>query len=114
MLVFVYGSLMRGEEYHAPLAGSARLGPHTTAPEWHFWDLDGYPAMTRGGTRAIEGEVFRIDAATLAELDRVEVVPTLYQRATLATPWGEAFVYVVGDRPAGARPLPSGRWLPGR
>lgn len=112
MLVFVYGSLMRGEEYHGPLAGSARLGRFETAPEWHFWDLGGYPAMTPGGTRAVEGEVYRIDRATLAELDRIEEVPTLYQRAILETAWGPAQVYVVGQRPADARPLPPGRWSP--
>ena len=111
MRVFVYGSLMSGGEYHEPLARSARLGGFTTPAVWHLWDLDGYPAMTPGGARTVEGEVYRIDAATLAELDRIEEVPTLYQRATLDTPWGEAFVYVVGERPADARALPPGRWM---
>lgn len=112
MLVFVYGSLKSGEQYHFILGDSARLGPWTTPPAWHFWDLDGYPAMSPGGAVAVVGEVYRVDGRTLAALDRLEEVPTLYQRATLATPWGEAFCYIVERPPADRVALPDGAWVP--
>jgi len=110
MLVFVYGSLRHGEEYHGFLATAVALGPHTTPPVYDMWDLDGYPAVTPGGSTAIDGELYDIDGQTLAALDVLEEVPTLYQRAQTATPHGLAAIYVVADRPPDARAVPSGRW----
>lgn len=110
MLVFVYGSLRRGEEYHGFLATATPLGPHITPPIYDMWDLDGYPAVTPGGSTAIHGELYAVDDPTLAALDELEEVPTLYQRGHTPTPHGAAAIYLVNVRPTGASALPSGRW----
>ena len=112
MLVFVYGSLQRGEEFHHYLTdGGARfVGAWRTPAAWEMWDLDGYPALTPGGETAVSGELYEIDAALLARLDELEETPTLYQRRELPTPHGNAFIYVVLEPPAQRVHLSSGRW----
>lgn len=113
MLVFVYGSLRRGEQYHFYLASARFVAAWQTAPEWRFWDLDSYPAMSPGGDVAVHGELFEIDADTLARLDVLEEVPELYQRTAIPTPWGDAWAYVVWEPPADATPIAGGIWTPG-
>ncbi|MFT7624642.1 MAG: gamma-glutamylcyclotransferase (GGCT)/AIG2-like uncharacterized protein YtfP [Myxococcota bacterium] len=110
MLVFVYGSLRKGEEYQNHLSGAPCLGPWTTPPTWEMWDLDSYPAITPGGDTAIVGELYSIDDDLLARLDVLEEVPTLYQRHRIETPLGPAWIYVVETPPSERTVLASGSW----
>lgn len=90
-LVFVYGTLKRGERNHYFLAAAEYLGPAFTEPHYRLIDCGPYPAMLdETQTAALEaeplvvaGEVYRIDAATLAELDRLEDEGRLYRRAVI-------------------------------
>jgi gamma-glutamylcyclotransferase (GGCT)/AIG2-like uncharacterized protein YtfP len=81
-LVFVYGTLKRGDCRHRFMAGSKFLGLATTASGYRLFHLGEYPAMVEdpsGGQ--IEGEVFEVTDATLRLLDEVEgVADTLYVR----------------------------------
>jgi gamma-glutamylaminecyclotransferase len=81
-LVFVYGTLKRGDCRHRFMAGSKFLGLATTASGFRLFNLGEYPAMVEdpsGGQ--IEGEVFEVSDATLRLLDEVEgVADTLYVR----------------------------------
>jgi gamma-glutamylcyclotransferase (GGCT)/AIG2-like uncharacterized protein YtfP len=108
--VFVYGTLLRGEVNHHLLAGAAFLGPHRTAPCFTLHLLGAYPGAVPGGATALTGEVFRVDAAGLRRLDRLEEYPRLYDRRPLPTPWGRAWVYLylgpIRDCPV----LPGGDW----
>jgi gamma-glutamylcyclotransferase (GGCT)/AIG2-like uncharacterized protein YtfP len=110
VLVFVYGSLCRGEEFHHYLADARFVGPWRTPPTWEMWDLDGYPALTPGGQTSAAGELYDVSEALLARLDELEETPTLYQRTELDTPYGRAFVYVVFEPPASRVPIPGGVW----
>ena len=74
MLVFVYGSLQRGEEYHDYLQAASWLSDWTTPPRWDFWDLDNYPAAPPGGTHAVVGELYEVDQAMLERLDELELL----------------------------------------
>lgn len=107
--LFVYGTLMRGEGAHRLLERwKARfLGSPRTPPAYTLVEAAGgaYPALVAGGTRAIEGELFAIDAAALPALDAYEEAPAVYQRiAERFEGYGEAWVYVI--RPAHAAGLP--------
>jgi gamma-glutamylcyclotransferase (GGCT)/AIG2-like uncharacterized protein YtfP len=42
--------------------------------------LDEYPALVEGGEGAVEGELYRVNEAELAALDRFEDVPDPYRR----------------------------------
>jgi gamma-glutamylcyclotransferase (GGCT)/AIG2-like uncharacterized protein YtfP len=81
-LVFVYGTLKRGDCRHRFLAGSKFVGLATTGPGYRLFHLGEYPAMVEDPTGGqIEGEVFDVSDTTLKLLDEVEgVADTLYVR----------------------------------
>ena len=95
-LLFVYGSLKRGMANHPQLqqavwVGCARLEGLA------LYDLGPYPMAipcSEPGS-AIEGELYRVNAALLEQLDRFEGAPRLYQRKLHHGSRGEAvWVYV--------------------
>lgn len=81
-LVFVYGSLKRGYYNHRLLARAEFVGAAQTETRYRLLDLGPHPALIEYPTAplAVVGEVYRIDAATLADLDRLEVEGTEYRR----------------------------------
>jgi gamma-glutamylcyclotransferase (GGCT)/AIG2-like uncharacterized protein YtfP len=110
--VFVYGTLLRGESNHRILAAAQFLRVARTRPEYHLHDLGPYPALVPGGTTAIVGEVYAIDAATLAALDRLEGHPSYYERVpiTLADD-AVAHAYLMSRSIARGTPvIASGDW----
>lgn len=82
--LFVYGTLQRGCSNHDQLAGQTWLGDAWTAARYRLYELDGYPGMVSDDFRlgrAIPGELWAVDAAGLARLDRFEgVAEGLYAR----------------------------------
>jgi gamma-glutamylcyclotransferase (GGCT)/AIG2-like uncharacterized protein YtfP len=95
-LVFVYGSLKRGMANHQQLQGADWVG-NASLQGLALYDLGPFPmAITcREPTSTIEGELYRVDAALLEQLDRFEGVPHLYQRQHRRLNSGEAvWVYV--------------------
>lgn len=62
-------------------------------------DLGPYPAITQlGGDRDLKGKLIWVDADTLAELDLIEGVPTLYTRELIQINGLNVFVYVFVDK----------------
>jgi gamma-glutamylaminecyclotransferase len=117
--LFVYGTLMRGEHHHGTLAGARFAGSARTLPQFALALVDYYPAMSRGGASAVAGELYDVDAATLAALDELEDVPTLYLRERLVLADGsaaDAYVLPAERLPPGAVPIPAGdfRALPAK
>lgn len=82
--LFVYGTLMRGEHHHDLIAGAEFLGEATTLPAYELVLVDYFPALLQGGSTAVHGELYRVDAETLARLDELEEVPHYYVRAQIA------------------------------
>jgi gamma-glutamylcyclotransferase (GGCT)/AIG2-like uncharacterized protein YtfP len=92
-LIFVYGTLKRGGSNHAQLAGQIYLGPASTAPGYTLYSLGEYPGLVAdpADRSGVNGELWAVDAATLARLDAFEGVDEgLYARvpAPLST-WPE-------------------------
>jgi gamma-glutamylcyclotransferase (GGCT)/AIG2-like uncharacterized protein YtfP len=82
--VFVYGTLKRGGSNHVFLAGQTFLGPARTAPGYTLYTLGDYPGMVSSpaDTAGVTGELWLVDDAGLAELDRLEGLDEgLYERA---------------------------------
>jgi gamma-glutamylcyclotransferase (GGCT)/AIG2-like uncharacterized protein YtfP len=80
----VYGSLLSGLGNHAVLEGAQRLAtgkPIRTAPKYRLYSLGSFPGLVEGGTTAVLGELYVVDAATLARLDRLEGHPHFYERS---------------------------------
>jgi gamma-glutamylaminecyclotransferase len=109
-LVFVYGTLKRGQHNHNRfLATSTFLGPATTAERWRMI-TGGYPVVLpnhhRAGAGRIRGELYEVDDQTLEALDRLEGNGHLYLRREVPVVAndgisfaGRAWMYV-GLRPA--------------
>jgi gamma-glutamylcyclotransferase (GGCT)/AIG2-like uncharacterized protein YtfP len=77
--VFVYGTLRGGGSNDiAQLARAARLAPPLRVDDASIagtlYDLGAYPGALLGGTDRVHGEIYRIDAALEARLDRLEEV----------------------------------------
>lgn len=102
MLLFVYGTLKRGERNHRLLAGQRFVGPGTTATGFRLFDLGPYPGMVRAAGGAVRGELFEVCDRCREELDEFEGVPTLFDRVTIELADGtraSAYLYV--------RPIPA-------
>lgn len=108
-LLFVYGTLRSGECNHHLLETSQLLGSHETLPEYTLYDLGAYPAVIEGHS-AIQGEVYLIDDATLAEVDKLENVPVEYRREQIDTPFGTAWIYLYQDVSQLSEMISSGDW----
>jgi len=128
--VFVYGTLMRGQINHELLAGAEFVGEGVTSKAFGFYagpdrgaDADELPQIPyayeqpASGDAAVQvqGEVWAVDAATLAELDKLEGHPDWYQRKSVRVLISEkdieTFMYIIlGKAPEGLRPLAAGRF----
>ncbi|MHA2939220.1 gamma-glutamylcyclotransferase family protein [Vibrio sp. RC27] len=108
-LVFVYGTLRRGESNHYLLEHSEFLGKVQTQPLFSLYDLGEYPGAIEGDA-AIIGEVYQVNETTLEALDRLEEVPIEYRRDTLQTSLGQAWIYLYQDERQLEQLIPSGDW----
>lgn len=109
-LVFVYGTLRRGQRYHGLLEDAAFLSRHRTAPRYTMVALDGYPGVVEGGDTAIVGELYRVSRRALEALDRLEEVPWLYARRVVPTARGPAWMYLYRGPTSGRTRVPTGDW----
>lgn len=85
-LVFVYGTLKRGEENHEWLDGQRFVAIARTKPRYRMFDLAGYPGMIRAADGlAIEGEVWEVNEEGMARLDVLEdIAGGEYERVAIA------------------------------
>lgn len=86
MRLFVYGTLKRGQVRNRFLAGQTFLGVARTQPHYRLYDLGDYPGLVCSNDGlSIEGELWDVDDACLAVLDREEGCDTgLYRRDAIA------------------------------
>ncbi|MBF4246222.1 gamma-glutamylcyclotransferase [Vibrio anguillarum] len=108
-LVFVYGTLRRGESNAHLLEKSEMLGSFYTPADYALYDLGPYPGLTQG-QQSIAGEVYRVDEQTLAKLDILEDIPIEYRRETIETPFGRAWIYLYQDHSRLTAVINSGDW----
>jgi gamma-glutamylaminecyclotransferase len=111
-ILFVYGTLLSSEPSHALLADARALGPATTAPSFHLFDLGAYPALVAGGATAVVGELYELTARTLAAIDVHEGAPLLFKRRRIALADArEVEAYLLdADQVRGRRRIRSGDW----
>lgn len=116
-LLFIYGTLKRGCSNHAHLAGQQFVGPARTVPGFSLYDIGGYPAIVAdaGDRGGVAGEVWRVDAAALARLDRFEGLHEgLYRREPIALqpPFADQPIDVyVSVLPVTGRPHIGSEWI---
>jgi gamma-glutamylaminecyclotransferase len=118
-LVFVYGSLKRGEHNHRLLSAAEYRGEARTERQFRLYALPHFPALLRDDKdpQEIVGEVYAIDDVTLRLLDRLEANGRLYQRELIRVDSLEqphesllAWAYLYLGDLRGASLLPDPRW----
>jgi gamma-glutamylcyclotransferase (GGCT)/AIG2-like uncharacterized protein YtfP len=111
-LLFVYGTLLSGERSHDRLGAAEKVGDARTEAIFHLVDLGPYPALVIDGTTAVAGEIYRVDAALVRELDVHEQVPILFKRVRVPLEGGSlAEAYVMDpEQVRGKRRLAHGDW----
>lgn len=114
-LVAVYGTLKRGQRNHYWLEGADFLGSDRLISAT-LYDLGPFPGAKPEPSRGVEVEVFRVDAALLTELDRLEDFRPrqphagLYHRAIHATSFGPAWLYLYNPEVVGCEAIRQGGW----
>ncbi len=111
-LVFVYGTLMRGQSAHAYLAEAEYIGEYRL-PGYAMYDLGWYPGIVPDPARTVYGEVYCVSSRMLREMDGYEGEGSLYHRiranAENESRTVPVFVYVYARR-TGNELIPGGRW----
>lgn len=110
--VFVYGSLLAGEPNHRVLTGAALVGAAVTTPAFTMHDLGAFPGLVADGEQAVAGEVYEVDGAALARLDRLEGHPSFYRRTPITLADGaEVETYLLTRAQVAGRPVvETGSW----
>jgi gamma-glutamylaminecyclotransferase len=108
--LFVYGTLMRGEENHGALGGAPLLARVATAPRYALVDLGPYPALVAGGATTVQGELYAVDEALLGALDELEGHPELYRRDRVVLEDGRVALAYLFARDHAGLPLLAGDW----
>jgi len=113
-LVFVYGTLKRGEKNHHWLDGASWQGEAELSGVL-LHDLGPFPMAVIGEGTAI-GEVYALEERGLARLDELEGYPRLYDRQMLSLNDGrQAWVYLGRPRQVRHAPLVvGGSWQPSK
>jgi gamma-glutamylaminecyclotransferase len=112
VIVFVYGSLLRGEDNHAVLEGARFLGEAWTAPRYALIDLGQYPGLVAEGGAAVRGELYELEEEAVGTLDDFEGHPHDYMRCAIElSDGGFAHAYLTPPERAAGRPrVASGSW----
>ncbi len=83
-ILFVYGTLKRGQMNNHFLVGQTFLGEAETLPKYRLYGLGWHPGMvddTNG--LAVKGELWRVDALSLAMMDEYEDHPNQFIRKVI-------------------------------
>ncbi|WP_117235809.1 gamma-glutamylcyclotransferase family protein [Vibrio maerlii] len=108
-IVFVYGTLRQGESNHHYLRESEYLGRFETTSDYALYDLGEYPGLIKGH-QTVVGEVYRITAEVLNQLDILEDIPNEYRREKIDTPYGSAWIYLYQQSIQHDEEIVSGDW----
>lgn len=111
-LLFVYGTLLLGEENHSAIRDARWHGPARTHARYRMCDLGEYPALVEGGDCSVVGELYEVDEATLTVVDCLEGHPRFYRRQTVELLGGAvAQTYMLAARKRGGlSPVEDGDW----
>jgi gamma-glutamylcyclotransferase (GGCT)/AIG2-like uncharacterized protein YtfP len=113
LLLFVYGTLKRGEKNHHAMEDAIYLGDIQTSPDYLLVDLGPYPGMVEKQQEgfSVQGELFEIPYKLKIELDKIEDAPFLFNLELITLADGsKAFAYLYKQSILEARMLSDGVW----
>jgi gamma-glutamylaminecyclotransferase len=81
-LIFVYGTLKRGQVSQGLLQGQKFVDTARTSAKYRLYDAGRFPVLVEVQTqgRSVRGEVWHVDDSGLQRLDQWEDVPKLFCR----------------------------------
>jgi gamma-glutamylcyclotransferase (GGCT)/AIG2-like uncharacterized protein YtfP len=106
-VLFVYGSLKRGQANERELTGARYLGSALTAAVFALREIDGYPALVPG-QRAVSGELYRLSPQQLSALDEFE--GEAYVRCDIALASGDSALAYLARLPGAGEPFAFTVW----
>ncbi|MGC9007818.1 MAG: gamma-glutamylcyclotransferase family protein [Halothiobacillaceae bacterium] len=109
-LLFVYGTLMRGQPAHRLMREARLLGRAQTPPGFMLYYLGPYPAAVRRGHGRVRGELYAVPLTLLRQLDAYENCPREYQRRLIQAARGPAWIYLYLHLPRCGHRLWHGDW----
>lgn len=111
-IVFVYGSLLSGENHHSFLGGAKPLGEAMTEPVFSLVDFGDFAALIPDGQTAVHGELYDVDPGLLARLDELEDHPDYLRRTNIRLEDGrEVIAYLLSSQSALGQPrIECGNW----
>ena len=113
LLLFVYGTLKRGERNHPLLMDENYLGDTGTSPNYLLVDLGTYPGMVEKQNEgfSVQGELFEIPYRLIIGLDNIEDAPFLFNLELITLADGsKAFAYLYKQSIAGTKKISGGVW----
>ena len=115
-VVFVYGTLRIGQEFHDFMGGRTPRFTAYTLPEFDLVSLGSYPAILPDGQTSVKGEVYEVDDPTLGALDELEEHPQVYTRKLITVTHdgqsSQVWAYLLPrDRFEGGPQIPEGDWV---
>lgn len=91
--LFVYGTLMRGEEAHHKLNGAQFLGKVNTAPRYRLNRIDNDFYEMTSGNESVPGELYEVTSDLLQSIDEWEY--SIYYRKEIELEDGSfAYAYM--------------------
>jgi len=110
--LFVYGTLLDGEPDHELLDGASLLGAARTTARYKLVEVRASAGLIDTGDTAVVGELYELDAPTLAKCDIKREHPVLYRRRRVELDDGtEALAYFLSpDQARGCRRVRDGNW----
>jgi gamma-glutamylcyclotransferase (GGCT)/AIG2-like uncharacterized protein YtfP len=106
-VLFVYGSLKRGQANHQQLAGARYLRPGLTTADFALREIAGYPALVPGDL-AISGELYQLSPRQLSVLDEFE--GEAYIRCEIALANGDPALAYLARLPGAGKPFAFAVW----
>ena len=110
-LLFVYGSLKRGQSNHHELASAVFVGEVRTVPQFALRVVDGFPLLV-AGAQSIRGELFVLPTAQLPALDAFE--GQHYQRYEIELRDRRCVITYMARDPSTGVAYPGDEWLESR
>lgn len=96
-LVFVYGTLKKGESADGFLKDCEYQG--MTSIPGVMVHLGRFPGLVDHEVCRVTGEVYKTPWDVMKRLDNYESAPAFYHRRQVKTPWGNAWTYYKNDMP---------------
>lgn len=93
--VFVYGTLLKGEENHNAYLSGSRFVCCADLPGYGLYNVDVYPGIVPEEGERVKGEVYEVDQATLRRLDDLEDEGDLYTRREVIAETAEGPIKVL-------------------